>query len=722
MVRAPAKTCPNLSRLFDDAEPEPFAEFLCARVFERLNWLEKYKFDPNEAGSLETASEMLRQEKKDRLGPLESEAARIVTIASDRGDFVLEGLAKTKLEPDRTRLLLNQRDGLARSLWAFVNELSLFEAAENSLHLRLYRRYDKHYQTFMAEPSLNGGPDAGSAMLDALLVDLNERLDRGDGYSIDRFDIPKEGDEPAAEMFLLFHPDPPTSVREIDDDGNRSSIYFRPPGEAMIVYTPSTGRVHVRAGNRTLRNTIAERFIETALEQTYSNQPVDFQAYDISQFLKGFDLDTPDLEDAVIMRAQVIRADVSVGNLANRLALSTTINQDISTIINGQPGLDHIFSRALAIRFVEIAVRYRCSGTSNEKTLNFTLTDRNTCSLLSVDDPFERVLGHRLLRHWKIMQEGRAPSSAESMAIIPALLAIWDIGVDRIGGAWLLDRGVDPVLLTELGFLVPAGWEGEDLIDDEDGMGPVEVVAHPDRVDLKVAEGHVAPSGGSPDRYRIYRVRDGWVEQHLRARLADVLDAPAIEELNKHLLFLGTLEIDSRDVPIYLARSLDHEKVRASVDGELRARSGLGIGLVLQAGNAAGACLAANVLTSLADHTEGDKSEITLVTDKLKAIFRRDQSLARGGLTVQLERTGDNSGTLFVPGKGSIDISGEQRLLVIQRLVHAHNNGPAPIVTADLIAGIEDQSLSNIFGSVLWKKLKEDFVRSPKRSWWEIAI
>ncbi len=724
MVRTPAKTCPNLSRLFDESRPELLAAFLRARVFERLNWLEKYKFDPNEAGSLETASEMLGQEKKDRLGPLESEAARIVTIASDRGDFVLEGLAKTKLEPDRSSVLMNQRDRLARSLWAFVNELSLFEAAENSLHLRLYRRYDKHYQTFMAEPSLDGGPDAGSTVLDALLADLNERLDRGDGYSIDRFDIPEDGDEPAAEMFLLFHPDPPTSVREIDDDGNRSSIYFRPPGEAMIVYTPSTGRVHVRAGNRTLRNTIAERFIETALEQTYSNQPVDFQAYDISQFLKGFELDTPDLEDAVITRAQVIRADVSVGNLANRLALSTTINQDISTIINGQPGLDRIFSRALAIRFVEIAVRYRCSGAPNEKTLNFTLTDRNTCSLLSVDDPFERVLGHRLLRHWKIMQEGRAPSSAESMAIMPALLAIWDIGVDRIGGAWLLDRGVDPVLLTKLGFLVPAGWEGDDLIDDEDSIGPVvaEVVAAPDKVDLKPTDGHTAPSGGSPDRYRIYRVRDGWVEQHLQARLGDALDIPAIESVSKHLLYLGTLEIDDRNTPVYLARCLDQEKVRAAVDTELRARSSLGVGLVLQAGNAAGACLAANVLATLVDHIDTDAPEITLVADKLKAIFRRDQSLARGGQTVQLEQTGENSGTLFVPGKGSLPISGENRLLVIGRLVDAHNNGPAPMVTADLIAGIEDQSLANIFGSVLWKKLKADFVRSPKRKWWEIAI
>jgi hypothetical protein len=411
MVRAAAKTCPNLSRLFEDLEPKLIAEFLESKAFERLTWLEAYKLAPEEPGHPPTASKMLQQEKKDRLGPLEAEAARVVTIASTRGQYVLEGLAKTKLEPDRAKVLLNQRNELARSLWTFANEHGLFEAAENSLHLRLYRRYDKHYQTFMAEPSVDGGPDAGSAVLDALLADLNQRLDRGDGYSIDRFDIPEEGDEPAAEMYLLYHPDPPTSVREIDDEGNRSSIYFRPPGEAMIVYTPSTGRVHVRAGNRRLRHTIAERFIETALDQTYSNQPVDFQAYDISQFLKGFDLELPELDDAAILRAQVIRADISVGNLANRLSLSTTIDQDISEIIGSQPGLPMIFERAVAIRLVEIAVRDRRAGRDDARTLNFTLTDRNTSSLLSVDDPFERVLGHSLLRYWKILRDGRRRAS-----------------------------------------------------------------------------------------------------------------------------------------------------------------------------------------------------------------------------------------------------------------------------------------------------------------------
>ncbi|KUF08941.1 hypothetical protein [Pseudoponticoccus marisrubri] len=719
--------------MFDDAEPTLLAAFFGSKIFERLNWLEPYRFDRDDPDGPASAREMLRIEKKDRLGPLESEAARIVNIARDQGEYVLDGLARTKLEPDRAKELLTQRDKLARSLWAFANEHGLFEAAENSLHLRLYRRYDKHYQTFMAEPSIDGGPGAGSALLEALLADLNTRLDRGDGYSIDKFNIPEDGEEPAAEMYLLYHPDPPTSVREIDDDGNRSSIYFRPPGEAMIVYTPSTGRVHVRAGNRKLRHTIAERFIETALDQTYSNQPVDFQAYDISHFLKGFDLELPDFDDVLIESARVIRADISIRNLANRLSLSTTIDQDIAEIIDSQPGLPRIFERAVAIRFVEIAVRYRRAGREATQTLDFTLTDRNTSSLLSLDDPFERVLGHRLLRHWNILREGRAPGDEESMAVMPALLAIWDIGAEKVSGAWLQARGVDPGLLTELGFLAPHGWEGDDLIDDEDEVGPVAAgvktgVQRDDEdgeghkvVNLEVTEGQVTP--GNPELYRVYRVRDGWVAQHLKAGLEHVLDAPAIEKLSDHLLYLGMLSVDGGDVPIYLARGLDREKVRSAVDTELRARHNLGIGLVLQAGSAPGPCLAANVLTPLVDQIDTQQAEIELVADKLRSVFRRHRILARGGQAVELTRVGENMATLFVPGKGSIDIKGENRIEVIQRLVDAHNAGPMPMATADLISGIaEDQSLANIFKQPLWKKLTADFLRSPGKGQWEIAV
>lgn len=732
-MRSPAKSCPNLYRLFDEAEPRFIAAFLGHKSFERMTWLKQYKFDPESDEGAQRASEMLRAETRLRLSSLETEAVRIINIVADRGEYVLEGLARSKLEPDEMRDLLDQRDLLARSLWAYTRQHALFEAVENSLHLRMYRRYDKHYQTFLAEPS-DGGPDADSLALKGLLGDLQARLDRGEGYSIDKFDIPGDGDEPPAEMYLIFHPDPPKSVREIDDEGNRSRIYFRPPGEAMVVYTPSTGRVHVRAGSRRLRHVIAERFIEDVLDQPYSSQPADFQAYDISRFLTDLELEMPGFDDVVVERAKVIRVDLSIGNLSNRLSLSTTIDQDIGEIIRSQPGLQKIIEQALAIRFVEIAVRYRRPGADQAQTLDFSMTDRNTCSLLSIDDPFEKVFGHRLLRSWNILRDGRAPSEAESMAVIPALLAIWDNGEDKVSGAWLHARGVDPRILVDLGFLVLAGWDGDDVLDDEDDFGEIPAnaremveVTEADGQTRKVArietaEGNSGP--GNPELYRQYRVRDRWVEQDLKTSIETVLDAPSVEKLGDHLYALGTLSIDGSDVPIYLARCLDREKVRTSVDTALRARDNLGVGLVLQAGSGSGQFLGTNVLTSFVDHLDPEKPEIAIVADKLRTVFRRHRILAKGGQAVTLTRSGEEVATLFVPGRGSIDIIGKNRIDVIARLVDAHNSGQPAMKTADLVRDIAaDQSLSNIFKQPLWDKLKGKFLHSQgPRGPWQIAV
>ncbi|WP_370372394.1 hypothetical protein [Henriciella pelagia] len=144
MVRAPARTCPNLSRLFDECEPDLLAALLGSKIFQRFEWLDQYGFNSEGTGSPIDPSKMLNNEKKDRLAPLEAQAARISKMASNRGEYVLEGLARTKLEQGRAKELLTQRDRLARSLWTFVHEHGLFEAAENGLDLRLYRRYDKH--------------------------------------------------------------------------------------------------------------------------------------------------------------------------------------------------------------------------------------------------------------------------------------------------------------------------------------------------------------------------------------------------------------------------------------------------------------------------------------------------------------------------------------------------------------------------------------------------
>lgn len=84
--------------------------------------------------------------------------------------------------------------------------------------------------------------------------------------------------------------------------------------------------------------------------------------------------------------------------------------------------------------------------------------------------------------------------------------------------------------------------------------------------------------------------------------------------------------------------------------------------------------------------------------------------------------SGENAGTLFVPKKGTIFISGVHRVRLINLLVTAHQLGRPAVSSDELRKGIGDQSLSNIFGSDLWGRLKAGFIRSPKRPFWELAV
>lgn len=727
MVRAPTKTCPNLHRLLVEAPPDLLARFLGGKPFQRSEWLARYRFEPDDPDGREGAIQMLDHELKATLLPLETEAARIATIAEPRGQFALEGLVQDQDDGVHVGAFLAQGDELARSLWAWLDASRLFEAAENVLHLRLYRRYEKHYQTFQAAPASDDGRHVGGQALKGFLEDLEKCLKRGSGCKTERYDIPPEGEEPEAEMYIIRHPNLPTAAREIDDSGTVSKFYFRPPGEAMVVFVPSTGRLHVRADTRAIRHLVWKSFVTKALVQDLSHQPIDFRAYDISRFLTDLDLRAPEDPEAVIKDAWLIRLDASIGVLGNRIAVSTTIGQSVRGLIESQPGLDRILAGAVAIRFVEIAVRYRRAGQREDQTLDFTISDGNTCSLMSIADPFEQALGHRLLRAWGLLAEGRTPADVDLRAVIPAILALWNAGAEKVTGAWLIERNLDVGKMQDLGFLVPLGWEDEDLIDDDDGIGVQAAMADvgPEIVQLGAVQGQMA-AAAHPDRYRLYRVRQEWVEQYLKSNIAGQFGARSVEFMGANVLALGSLEVDGYEIPVYLARRLMDEKSYAEVDTALRSRSDLGIGLVLNTGRRAGFTIAANVLQSFVDHLVEqpiEQAEV-LVCDieSLRSAFRRHRNLAQGGETVELVMTGEHAGTLQVPGKGTIGIVGENRLLVLGRLVAACKKSSGPMKTEDLIAGIEDQSLSNIFGTELWKKLKSGFLRSPKRGRWQIAV
>lgn len=723
MVRAPTKTCPNLHQVLTEAPQDLLARFLEAKTFQKSEWLSKYRFTANDPDGRSQAIQMLDSERKSTLLPLETEAARIVTISKPRGQFALEGLVRDQDDEGLIETLVSQDDELARSLWAWLDSTRLFEAAENILHVRLYRRYEKHYQTFQAVPTSYDGRNDGSQALKRFLAELEKELKRGPGCATDRFDIPADGEEPEAEMYIIRHPNLPTAAREIDDNGAVSKFYFRPPGEAMVVFVPSTGRLHVRADTRAIRHLVWKSFVTKALAQDPSHQPVDFRAYDISCFLTDLSLETPEDREAVIKEVWLIRLDASIGRLSNRLSISTTMGQSIRSLIDDQPGLDKVFARAVAIQFVEIAVRYRRAGHPEDQTLAFTISDGNTTSLMSVNDPFELALGHRLLRAWGILTEGRAPAEADVRVLLPAILALWDTNADHVVGAWLASRNLDAKALIDLGFLVAQGWDDADLVEDEDGVGAQEanVDAGPNRIDVSLTEGQAA-TATNPDHYRRYRVRSDWVLQYLKSTILEQFRRKEVEVITSNLFGLGELQVSDSKAPLYLVRQLADERLQAETDSALRALSDRGIGLVLDAGRRAGYTLAANVRLSLADYVGTEAAEHVIDLDRLQAAFARHRNLAAGGEAVELTMTGENSGTLSVPGRGTIEITGKNRLVVIRRLVDAHRSGAGAQKTEDLIKGFGEQSLSNIFGSVLWKKLRSGFLRSTGKGKWKIAV
>jgi len=665
---------------------------------------------------------MLDYELKSTLLPLETEAARIVTISEARGQFALEGLVRNQDDNGLVEAFIAQKAELARSLWAWLDSTRLFEAAENILHVRLYRRYEKHYQTFQVEPASGDVRHVGGEALTDFLAELEKDLKRGPGCKTERFYIPADGEEPEAEMYIIRHPNLPTAAQEIDDSGTVSKFYFRPPGEAVVVFVPSTGRLHVRADTRAIRHSVWKSFVTQALTQDLSHQPIDFRAYDISCFLTDLTLETPEDREAVIKEVWLIRLDASIKRLSNRLSISTAIGQSIRNLIDGQPGLDKVFARAVAIRFVEIAVRYRRTGQSEDQTLTFTISDGNTTSLMSVNDPFEQALGHRLLRAWGILTEGRAPAKIDVRDVFPAILALWDANSDHIVGAWLASRNLDAKCLIDLGFLVAQGWDDTDLIEDEDGVGAQEanVDAGPNQIDLRLSVGQGA-TATSPDQYRRYRVRSDWVLQYLKSTISAQFGRKEVEVITSNLFALGELQVSDQRVPVYLVRQLGDEGLQAETDSALRALSDRGIGLVLDAGRRAGYSLAANVRLSLVDYIGTDAPQHVLDHESLQGAFERHRNLAAGGEAVELTVTGENSGTLSVPGRGTIEITGKNRIVVIRRLVDAHRSGAGAQKTEDMIKGFGEQSLSNIFGSVLWKKLCSGFLRSTGKGKWKIA-
>lgn len=720
MARAPYKTCPGLFRLAELAHPGDILSFLRQDEFQREKWLKKYLPEDGDELASGTLDQMLQQEKKSRLDPLEREASRILKVIEPRGQFALEGLVKSRMRPSEQAEFGRAKDQYCRSLWAYLNHRLIFEAVESEIHRRLYRTYAKHYKSYPVVQANNVDPAQRDSAIASFIEDIQIRLDKGDGCRVERFDIPVGLEEPAAEMYIIYHPNALASAREINEEGERRTIYFRPPGEATVIYTPSTGVAEIRADTQLIREEVAESFACTLLDGQLSKEPLGSREYDLSRFLEGLELDCPELSGFQVKSARVLKADICVGSLANRLSLSTTKQHQLDDLIDQIPGMRNAFRNAVAMRFVDIFVEYTMSGDAEPRTLDFTISDQNTCSLQSLAEEHERVLGHRLLKRWGILREFRRLTDAEAKATVPVLLELWNSGLCEVSGSWIGTRGLDETILTSTGFLTPVGWEDVELVEEDAIQWDAQIVVEGSRA-LQVLTRGTQTDGGDGLHYRRFKVDQGWLIQHLRDVLPDALDEVFVESLSPDLHALGTLQVDDGSVPVYLARNLSDPRVLAASDQLIRARSDRGTGLVLSAAQEPFRCLASNILAPLVDLIGTDIDLKTMSRETLVQAFRNNRVLAEGGRAVELVWDGGDIGELFVPGKGTVQIKGKSRLIAVEKLVKAYRSGVKAVKTRTLTEHCPGTQFRNVFGAPLWQTLEHTFIRSAGRGAWEIA-
>ncbi len=97
-------------------------------------------------------------------------------------------------------------------------------------------------------------------MKSALATKITKVLELKTNCTVKALDLPATSAHPASIMLIVRHGGPLSSVYDHRDDGRRGTIYYRPPNEATLIYTPSMRQIEVCADSPVVRQEVAGAF------------------------------------------------------------------------------------------------------------------------------------------------------------------------------------------------------------------------------------------------------------------------------------------------------------------------------------------------------------------------------------------------------------------------------------------------------------------------------
>ena len=668
--------------------------------------------------------EALDQFDKDDLTPAEQRCGRVRNLAEGKGIASLDTIAKKRLSNEEFIEYEKQLDPLCRSIWTFLNARQAFEDAESFYFARQYRDHGKMYDAFEVELDKSASLDAASMDKAALATRISEVLELKTTCTVTATDLPATDSHPASVMLIIRHGGPLSSVHDLRDDGRRGTIYFRPPNEATLIYTPAKRQIEICADSPAVRQQVSGAFAEVALNHDVSQKPLTWKRYDLGRFRRSLNLPVPRVDGFEIYQVKVLEVEVRLGNWKRKLGLKVSIDDDIDAIATKYLGPDNVIKKAAMFSRIGIAVKYNKTGDRKEHTLGITISGSKSCNLQSNKDPDERSLGFALLSEWGILNSFKQIKNGDLRAMFSQLVQLFDREEDEITGGELLGLGLDPDRLIQGGLLERRDRQDIVLIDEDDIDG--EVAIEPSSTPGMVKA--TGPFGEDAGEYpkadmELFQLNHDWLQETVLRLVGSLLSKKGTKIIDEDLILLGDMGAGGASTPVYFARRLGDPTVINKLDQFLRARNSSGIGIVLSASPEGFACLGPNVVVPILSHLEEENKEQALSRDAVIQTFNSGRNLAMGGNTVAIHKSDAQSALLCIPGKPPLAILGANQIKMFERLVVAYRTGSPDVKTALLIEDTGVQSPQQAFKPAMWHSILDEYIgKGPTRGYWRLVV
>ena len=715
MSRKSVGGAPETSRLVHDAPPELLRDFLFSGEFDTIL---PAGHDADASGLQSEAlqerlRELLRSLSRDRVQQIESEARRITAIADDMPAALLMRMAGNA----STDALARQRDALARSLWCRLYEGKLFGRVERALQVEHFRDRKKLFTAFdLMQPM--GLPEGG---IDAeqLASEISGRLRHDEGCDVDVVELPVVDESRRAIMLVITSAGDFSSQKTVEGR-TLKKLYYRPPNEVILVYSPTEGRIEACAPDPEIRRLASNIFAEVILGVDVTGRPVTRKVYDLSRFRDSLDLPVPYEEREVVLQARLTEIKVTLGSWKKLLTLKVTPEDDIDSFAREAFGSLGKIRNAGYIAGLEFNIRYLSRASDRERRLSFRIIGRNSCSLQSETDPEKRELGFRLLQHWKILAPYRDLSSAEFQDALQLLLLLYDHPDDEVPGSFLADHGPGPEALERSGHVSRIGVSDVVLLDEEI-FG--EHIARPTRSQggasvLEAAEDLGGREVPTEDLAR-FRIERALIREKLEEWLGNIPRRGKTRVLGAQLAHLGEMDLGGGWTPAFLARALEGENAFNRVERLIRQESPSTGGIVFVGMPSPFEFIGAHVVVPLKD-AMGSDSRDRVNLDAVRVRHAAARAGAAAGAAVHFRKSGPHAAVLRVPRLPAWQIVGAARVTVIERLYGAYLDGSGPMHGRDLLTGFESEHPRSIF-SREWKDVENVYIRSPARTLWELC-